>query len=243
MKGIRPAFGANPPIAFTICVTGPFGPTEGQITMPVISADKLKALSIRIFTAAGVNPEVAERVASHLVESNLVGMDSHGVMRLPTYVEWVKNGTVACDNRIEVLQDKGATVMLDGHTTFGPVAAAYAAELAVTKARQFGIGLVTARDVSHIGRLGEYVDTIAHQGLIGFACANLQGAGQGVAPWGGRDGRISTNPMAWGIPTTTDPIILDMATSASSEGKVRIKRRRSQPIPQGWALDAAGYAV
>src|SRR5258708_38066822 len=120
MKGIRPAFGANPPIAFTICVTGPFGPTEGQITMPVISADKLKALSIRIFTAAGVNQEGAERVASPLVESNLVGMDSHGVMRLPTYVERAKKGPVACNNRVEGLQGKGATEIRRAHAAFAP---------------------------------------------------------------------------------------------------------------------------
>src|SRR5258708_23813627 len=211
--------------------------------MPFMAADKVKALSVRLFEAAGVSEAVAERVASHLVESNLAGMDSHGIMRLPSYIEWAQNGTVVLDDRVEVLQDKGATVMLDGHATFGPVAAMRAAEIAVSKARQFGIGLVTGREVSHIGRLGEYVDVIARQGLIGFACANLQGGGQAVAPWGGRDVRLRTNPMAWGIPTRADPIILDMATSASSEGKVRIKRRRGQQIPPGCAVDAEGSSI
>ncbi len=211
--------------------------------MPVINADKLKALSVRIFEAVGVHADVAERVSSHLVESNLAGMDSHGVMRLAGYIEWVKAGSVAPDNRVEVLQDKGATVLLDAHSTFGPVAAAGASDIAVNKARQFGIGLVTARDSSHIGRLGEYADQIARQGFIGFICANLQGGGQLVAPWGGREARLSTNPMAWGIPTGADPIILDCATSASSEGKVRIKMRTGQKIPSTWALDAAGNAV
>lgn len=211
--------------------------------MPVIAVDKLKALSLNIFAAAGVRADVAERVSSHLVESNLSGMDSHGVMRLSTYIQWVEEGSVAPDDRVEVIQDKGATVLLDGHSTFGPVAAALGSQVAVDKARQFGIGLVTARDSSHIGRLGEYVDQIARQGFIGFICANMQGGGQLVAPWGGRESRLSTNPMAWGIPTGVQPIILDCATSASSEGKVRIKRRAGLKIPNTWALDAAGNAV
>src|SRR5579871_3637142 len=211
--------------------------------MPVISAEKLKTFSIQLFEAAGVSRAVAERVVSHLVESNLVGIDSHGVMLMPTYLEWARDGIVAPDDRVEVVQDQGATIILDGHATFGPVAAMRAAENAVDKARQFGIGLVTTRNVSHIGRLGEYADAIARKGFVGFVCANMQGDGQGVAPWYGRDIRLSTNPMAWGVPTNADPIVLDMATSASSEGKVRIKRRRGLPIPEGWALDAEGNSV
>src|SRR5258708_28437799 len=120
--------------------------------MPVINADKLKALSVRIFEAVGVHADVAERVSSHLVESNLAGMDSHGVMRLAGYIEWVKAGSVAPDNRVEVLQDKGATVLLAAHRTLAPVAASGASAIAVTKARPFGVGLRTARNSSPVER-------------------------------------------------------------------------------------------
>src|SRR5689334_6992225 len=106
---------------------------EGCSDMPIIAVNKLKALSVNIFEAAGVRADVAERVSSHLVESNLSGMDSHGVMRLASYIQWVKEGMVATDNRVEILQDKGATVLLDGHSTFGPVAAARASEIADRK--------------------------------------------------------------------------------------------------------------
>ncbi len=211
--------------------------------MPVITADKLKRLAVHIFEAAGVDRGVAERVASHLVDANLAGVDSHGVMRLPTYIEWVKEDKVACDDRVEVLQNKGASAMLDGHRTFGPVAASRAVEISIANARQFGVGLVTVRNASHIGRLGEYAEFMARQGLIGFICGNMQGAGQLVAPWGGRDRRLSTNPMAWGVPTGADPMVLDIATSASSEGKVRVKMRRGQQIPPGWAMDSTGKMV
>jgi uncharacterized oxidoreductase len=100
--------------------------------------------------------------------------------------------------------------------------------------------LVAARDSSHIGRLGEYVEHIAKEGCIGFICCNAQGAGQVVAAWGGKKTRLSTNPLAWGIPTSTEPMVLDMATSVASEGKIRVKWRRHEPLPNGWAIDAEG---
>lgn len=208
--------------------------------MPTISAEALKTFAIRAFEAVGVQASVAERTASHLVESNLAGVDSHGVMRLPGYLEWVTSGKVIRAEQIEIVQDHGPTVLLDGHSTLGPVVAARGADIAIDKAREFGIGLVTARNSAHIGRLGEYVEHIAREGLIGFLCCNSQGAGQIVAPWGGREGRLSTNPMAWGIPTRGDPIVLDVATSVAAEGKIRVKFRRGEQVPPGWIIDAQG---
>jgi uncharacterized oxidoreductase len=207
------------------------------------SEQELDRLTIQILQAAGVEAAVAKRTARHLVNSNLMRMDSHGVMRLPDYVAWLERGVIAREDRIEVLDARGATALLDGHSTFGPVVAGRAAELAIGNARQFGIGLAAARNSAHIGRLGEYVEDIARQGFIGYICSNAQGAGQLVAPWGGRTPRLSTNPLAWGIPTGGDPIVIDMATSATAEGKVRVKLRRGETIPAGWAINAEGAEV
>src|SRR5262245_7171207 len=108
--------------------------------MPTITADDLLDLTVRLLTAAGVEPEVALRTARHLVNSNLLHVDSHGVLRVPDYVNWVQKGVIARDNCLEIVQDHGAVVLLDGHSTFGPVVAGRAAELAIDKVRQFGIG-------------------------------------------------------------------------------------------------------
>src|SRR5690348_3831567 len=117
--------------------------------MPTISADELRVLTFDIFTKAGVESTVAQRVADHLVDSNLVGMDSHGVLRLPSYVKWLRDDQIARDDRIEVLQDHAATALLDAHLTFGPMAGLRATSLAVSKARQYGIGFVAVRNSSH----------------------------------------------------------------------------------------------
>jgi hydroxycarboxylate dehydrogenase B len=211
--------------------------------MPIVSRDELRALTLDILKEAGANLAVAERVADHLVDSNAVGMDSHGVLRVPSYVKWLSEGKIARDDRIEVFQDCGATAVLDAHSTFGPMAALRAANMALNKAQEHGIGLVAVRNSSHTGRLGEYVEHIAREGCVGFMCCNAQGAGQVVASWGGRAARLSTNPLAWGIPTSGDPMVLDMATSAASEGKIRVKWRRKEKLPAGWAISAEGNPV
>jgi uncharacterized oxidoreductase len=170
-------------------------------------------------------------------------MDSHGVIRIPSYLVGLQEETIAKDDRIKVLTDQSAVALLDGQYTFGPVTASRAVNMALLKAQEFGIGFVAVRNSSHTGRLGEYVEDIARKGFVGFMCSNAQGAGQLVAPWGAKEPRLSTNPMAWGVPTGSDPMVLDMATSAASEGKIRVKLRRQEKIPAGWAIDANGYTV
>ncbi len=208
--------------------------------MANINADELHSLVIRIFTGAGVAQNIAERAARHLVDSNLSGVDSHGVLRVPDYVDLVKQNRMAREDKLEVIRDKGAMMLLDAHYTFGQWSAWQGAGLAIEKAQQFGIGGVSVRNSAHIGRLGEYAERIASAGLIGFICCNLQGSGQRVAPWGGREGRLSTNPLAWGIPTSAAPIVIDMSTSVSAEGKIRVKMRRGEQLTPNWLLDSHG---
>ena len=210
--------------------------------MPIKSHEDLSKLGSRILQSAGATNEVADRVARHLAGSNLVGLDSHGIIRLPDYVVWLQEGKIAGENRMEVIKDKGATCLIDAHLSFGQIAASQSADIAVKKARAYGIGFVSVKNASHIGRLGEYVEDIALQGFIGFLCSNAEGAGQLVAPWGGKEARIATNPMAWGIPSgrASGSMVLDMATSIVPEGKIRVKVRRDEEIPNDWVLDSQG---
>lgn len=209
--------------------------------MPVIHAEPLRALVIHIFEAAGVESAIARRTADHLVDANLAGVDSHGVLRVPDYVDLVAQGRMSPTDQIEVVRDFAATALLDAHYTFGQYTVSRAADIAVSKARQFGIGIVAVRNSAHIGRLGEYAEQITDQGLIGYICANLQGSGQRVAPFGGREGRLSTNPLAWGIPTNGAPLVIDISTSVSAEGRIRVKMRRGESLTPGWLLDKNGH--
>ena len=210
--------------------------------MATIGHEKLTQLGRSIMIAAGAAPDVAERVVQHLVNSNLVGIDSHGIIRLTDYVSWVQEGLAAPDDRIEVLNDRGATAWLDAHFTFGPVAASRAAQMAADKASKVGAGFVSVKDATHIGRLGEYVYDLACDGLVGFVCCTAQGAGQMVAPWGGKQARLTTNPLAWGFPSgrAEGPLVMDMSTSTWPEGKVRVKHRRNEKVPPGVLIDADG---
>ena len=211
--------------------------------MPTKFAGELEELMIRTLRATGVAPSISERVARHLVGSNLVGVDSHGLIQFPDYLESVKQGKIAKDNQIEVIRDHGAIALLDGHLTFGMVVVDQAIDMGISKARKFGASVVSARNSAHIGRLGEYAEDIARQSLIGFICNSSQGMGQGVAPWGGREIRLSTNPLAWGIPSESDPIIFDMSTSSVAAGKIQLKLHRGETLPTSWEINTAGTPV
>ena len=210
--------------------------------MATKSPEMLGDLGYRIMQAAGATPQVARCVVDHLIKSNLMGIDSHGIMRLPDYVNWLSTGKAAGVDRLQVVTDAPATCLIDAHFTFGPVAATRACGIATDKARQFGVGVVSVRDSTHIGRLGHYVEELAEAGFIGFVCCQAQGAGQFVAPWGGSEARLTTNPLAWGFPSGRDDgaLVMDLATSAAPEGKIRLAQRQGAAVPPGWIIDAQG---
>ena len=198
-----------------------------------------------LFEAAGASEEEADTVGERLVEANLLGHDSHGIIRIPQYLAAIESGNVRPGAQIEVVGETTATAALDGHWGFGQVVASRAAAMAAEKARSGGVAVVTVRHSYHIGRLGSYVEKLARDGLLGILTANAHGTGSGIAPWGGTQARLATNPLAIGIPTTSDslrgPLVLDMTTSAVAEGKVRVKRNRGEEVPDGWLLDADGH--
>lgn len=209
--------------------------------MPIVAEEPLRKLARALLQAGGAETDEARIVGDSLVDSNLRGHDSHGVMRIPFYVSAVKQGRVHPGAPFTVERDTPAAVVCDAGWGFGQVASRRVLELLFEKARVAGIACGTLRRSAHIGRLGEYAELAAEQGLASLICANTHGAAQRVAPVGGKSPRLGTNPLCMGVPGgATGPFILDFGTSATAEGKVRVKRIAGQPVPAGWLLDAEG---
>jgi len=204
-------------------------------------AQELQEIGIAIFKAAGATPQNAEGVTSSLISANLVGHDSHGVMRIPSYIEDINNGRLHPAAIPKITQEKSATAIVDGASTFGQIGARLTAQTAARKAREVGLGSAALYRANHTGRIGEWAELGASQGMITLATA----AGAFlhlVAPFGGRGRVLGTNPIAWAVPRPggQPPILLDFATSAAAQGKLMLARAKHEPVPQGWILDAEG---
>lgn len=208
--------------------------------MPTFSPELLRDLSRDLFVTAGVPEPDAVLVADSLVEANLRGHDSHGVMRVPQYVQNLREGRLVAGIELEVLNETPALFAADAGWGLGQVQAHRMLDRLLEKARTLGIAAGTLRRCGHTGRLGEYAEKVASLGLAFFGAVNSHGSGRRVSPPGGTQGRISTNPLCIGAPTAADPLVLDIGTSAAAEGKVRVAFQKGEPVPLGWLLDAQG---
>ncbi len=208
--------------------------------MPTLAAERLTDFVAALFRGAGVPEGDARTVASSLVGANLRGHDSHGVMRAPQYVGFLENGDYRTGVELVVEHETPAVVVCDGQWGLGQVQAHRLLDRIKPKARALGLASGTARHVGHIGRLGEYAERAADEGLILIATVNNCGAGQRVAPPGGVAPRLGTNPLCAAIPTDGDPVVLDFGTSVVAEGKVRVHQINKTPVPEGWLLDPEG---
>jgi uncharacterized oxidoreductase len=208
--------------------------------MPTVPADALTAFARTLFVAAGVPPDEANTVALSLVDANLCGHDSHGVLRIPQYLGFIKDGTFKPGARFEVLNETPAAVAADAGWGLGQVQAHKLLKLLIARAKQLGVASGTLRHCGHTGRLGEYAEVAARERLAFFGTVNSHGSGRRVAPPGGTEGRISTNPICLGVPTSGEPVVLDFGTSVAAEGKVRVHFQKGEPTPEGWLLDHAG---
>jgi hydroxycarboxylate dehydrogenase B len=209
--------------------------------MPTLRPEYLQKLGRDIFCAVGVAAAEAESIARILVRANLQGHDSHGAIRFPQYVQECRTGKLNPRAQPVVVREGPATALMDGQRAFGQIVAQRAMALAIRKAREVGIAAVGVRQSGHMGRLADYVEMASAQDMVAFLYVNSSGAGQWMAPWGGREGRLSTNPLAFACPAgATVPISLDISTSAAPEGRVRVKRNRREQTPAGWLLDAEG---
>jgi hydroxycarboxylate dehydrogenase B len=208
--------------------------------MPTIAPAQLTAFAARLLAAGGLSAEEAEVVAPSLVDSNLKGYDSHGVMRIPYYIQAVKEGEMASGERLTVLDEGESRVVADANWGIGQIQAQRLLKILAAKAHATGQAIGTMNHSGHIGRLGEYCERMAAEGLVSMLMVNSHGGAVRVAPPGGKAPRLSTNPLAIGVPHGAGPLVLDFSTSATAEGKVRVKKIAGQPVPEGWLLDCEG---
>lgn len=209
--------------------------------VPTIDAATLTDLVARIFVAARVPEPDAIVVARNLVGANLRGHDSHGVMRAPQYLDFLERGEYQIGVDLKVENEAGAVVVCDAQWGLGQVQAHRLLDLILPRARTLGIAAGAARNCGHIGRLGEYAERASDEGLILIATVNNAGAGQRVAPPGGTEPRLGTNPLCAAVPTDDGAVVLDFGTSVAAEGKVRVYYINDRkPVPEGWLLDHEG---
>ena len=210
--------------------------------MMLIDHAELHGIALRVFEAAGSEPEEAQIIADHLIEANLRGHDSHGVGLIPNYLRNLEGGTVAANRKGRVVSENGSLIVYDGERAWGQIAAREAVMIGIAKARETGVAVVALRNPHHIGRVGTYGELCAEAGLVSFHFVNVTDARPAVAPWRGTDARFSTNPVCIAIPgpEPARPIILDMATSVVAMGKVRVARNKGEQLKPGILLDGEG---
>lgn len=208
--------------------------------MVTIQAASLEQFAVALLAAGGATPDEARRVGQSLVDANLRGYDSHGVMRIPYYVQALVDGEVVSGASLQVSQESPSHLVADANWGFGQIQADRLLERLAEKAKTHGVGIGSMIHCGHIGRLGEYNEAMAALGLVSMIMVNSHGAAVRVAPPGGTAPRLSTNPLAIGVPNGDEPLVLDFSTSATAEGKVRVKKIAGEQCPEGWLLDNTG---
>jgi uncharacterized oxidoreductase len=209
--------------------------------VPTLAVETLEGLTREIFGKLGAPPVDAAWVAMLLVRANLRGHDSHGVIRIPHYVRAVKAGEVNTTPDIRIVSETPTLALIDGDRGFGQVVARRGTAVAIDKARGAGLSAVTLRQTNHVGRLADYAEMAAAEGLIGMLWVNAPMA-LNVAPWGGAARRLGTNPHAVAIPGPDGTVAMshDFATSVVAEGKLKVKFNRREPVAPGIMLNGRG---
>src|SRR5271155_5710976 len=209
--------------------------------MPKIPAERLGEIGRALFIAAGTSPEEAEIVMRHVVAANLAGHDSHGVIQIPTYIERIKVGHIVPGAPWVIVQESPTTTVVDGHWGFGYVVNERAMRLTIEKAEKSNVAAATVFRQGHIGRLASYTLMAAKAGMIGLITADSGRSPKAVAPFGGREARLGTNPISIAMPSDLEgPLYLDMATSAAAAGKIALSVARGTPVPPGWIINRDG---
>ena len=203
-----------------------------------VDPQRIRRFVIDLFAQYGIDADDAGCVADNLIDADLRGVTTHGLTRIPMYIQKIKDGF--CDPKAKpvVVRDFGATAIVDAGHGIGQVASTYAMKLAIEKAKKFGIGFTGVRNGCHYGTAGYYALMAEREGLIGVSTTN---SGVFVAPYGGVEKRLGTNPVAVAIPAEKHlPILLDMATSRVARGKLLVNMKKGEPVPEDWALDIEG---
>jgi LDH2 family malate/lactate/ureidoglycolate dehydrogenase len=209
--------------------------------MPIVQADRLTRIGATLLAAAGASAEEARAVASGCVNANLAGHDSHGVIAIPTYIDRIAAGHIVPGAKWTIVKESPTTTVINGHWGFGFHVNAKAMELTIEKARTANVAACTVFRQSHVGRLATYPLMAMRQGMIGIAAADSGRSPKHVAPFGGREARLGTNPISIAVPSDLEaPFYLDMATSAVAAGKIALAVARNEKIPTGWIIDSEG---
>lgn len=205
------------------------------------TAEQLRAVGKAIFAAAGAPDDVATHVANSLVGSNLAGHDSHGILRIPMYVDGIRASTLVPGARPTILNETPTTALVKGNWAFGQISATFCVEQGIVKARESHVAAVALVQSNHIGRLGEYAEVAARAGFVSMTVVAGMGLPGAAAPYGGARRALSTNPYAFGTPAEKHaPMVVDVATTTVAEGKLRVARAKRAPVPEGWIIDKDG---
>jgi hydroxycarboxylate dehydrogenase B len=205
----------------------------------LVPAGELESIVRDTFVAAGCADEEAGLIARELLGANLAGHDSHGVVRVPLYLSWMKAGYVLPGQSVDVVSDGGAFVVLDGNFGFGQTVATQAVALGIERAQRNGSCIVALRNSGHMGRVGAYAETAVAAGLVSIHFVNVAGSPL-VAPFGGTERRFSTAPFCVGVPLPERPVVLDFATALVAEGKVQVASYGGVPLPPDALVEPDG---
>jgi hydroxycarboxylate dehydrogenase B len=208
--------------------------------MVTVKAQALAALVRDIFAKAGCSEAEAERIGKYLVSANLTGHDSHGVARVPRYIQWKKDGVVVADRSAKIVTETPVLAVVDGLHGFGQTVAPQAIRVGIEKCKKNGLSMVALRNAGHIGRVGDWAEMAAEAGLVSVHFVNASGSVL-VAPFGGTERRLSTAPFVVGVPRPNQPpIVLDFATSIVAEGKVLVASQGGKKLPESALIDVDG---
>lgn len=212
--------------------------TQDDTAADGVAASELTGFVARLFARAGLSDKAAFEVASGLVEADLEGLSSHGVMLTDMYIERLRGGSVSRSEDATVISERAGAVVLDAGHALGHLSGRQAMTIAVDKSRQFGTGVVSVRHGFHFGAAGRYAQQAAQAGCIGIAMCNTRPL---MPAPGGAERVVGNNPLAIGLPAAGDvPVTLDMATSEAAMGKIRMAEKAKQAIPATWAVTDAG---
>lgn len=212
---------------------------HGVVEMPSVEHRNLRPFAASVFEAVGTPSDIASFVGNSLVDANLAGHDSHGVLRLPGYCGSLRAGDIIPGARCALVKRDRATAVIDGALGWGQPAMQLAADTVIDLARECGLGAAVVRNCYHVGRVAPYVESVARSGMIGIAMSN---AGPAVAPFGGRQRVLGTNPFAWAMPIGSGGEVLsfDIATAAIAEGKLRVARSHDKLVSDNMLVTVDG---
>ena len=209
--------------------------------MPNVQAEKLMEIARALLEKAGASAEEAATIARYNIGANLVGHDSHGIILIPTYIDRIKAGHIVPGAPFDVKEQSPTTMVIDGNWGFGYVVTDRAMRMTIDKAKQQNVAATTVFRQSHIGRLASYPLMAAREGMIAMITADSGRSAKAVAPFGGAQARLGTNPICFAIPSNLDgPLFFDMATSAAAAGKINVATARGEQVPAGWLIDKDG---